>query len=132
MGSTELIRGGISLLERRRAMMGSSEAPYLDGWTLYEALKTDGTTQYGVTTMVSPFYDKGTSAMSITLTKGYRMCYYDENKQGVDYWSMNGTTTRAVPTTVRYIRVCFYIEDIDDSYIKDNTHNTYLFKGKNI
>lgn len=124
MGSTELIR--------RRAMMGSSETPYLDGWTFNESLQTNGTTQYGASTIVSPFFDKGTSAMSITLTKGFRLCYYNDSKQGVDYWSMNGTTTRAVPATVRYIRVCFYIADIDDSYIKDNTHNTYLFKGKNI
>lgn len=112
--------------------MGSNEAPYLDGWTFYESLQTNGTTKYAASTMVSPFYDKGTSAMSITLTKGYRWCYYDANKQGVDYWNMNGTTTRTVPATVRYIRVCFYIADIDNSYIKNNTNNIYLFKGKNI
>lgn len=112
--------------------MGGGEPPYLDGWTMGVSLTTSGELQNASTTMVSPFIDKGTSSVSITLTKGFRMCYYDENKQGVDYWSMNGTTTRAVPATVRYIRVCFYIDDIDDSYIKDNTHNTYLFKGKNI
>lgn len=122
----------IDLMQRRRAMMGASVPPYLDGWEEYKRLNTDGTLVDAATTMVSPFIDKGAESVSITLTKGYRLCLYDANYQFVDYWSMSGTTTRTAGANVRYIRVCFYIEDIDDSYVYDNTHGKYLFKGKNI
>lgn len=122
----------IDLIARRREMMGASEPPYLDGWEYYKRLETNGTLSDAATTMVSPFIDKGAASASITLSKGFRWCWYDANYQFVDYWSMNGTTTRTASANVRYIRVCFYIADIDDSYIYDNTNAKYLFKGKNI
>lgn len=122
----------IDLIARRREMMGASEPPYLDGWEYYKKLETNGTLSNSAATMVSPFIDKGAASASITYTKGFRLCYYDESQQSVDYWGMNGTTTRTAGANVRYIRVCFYIADIDDSYVYDNTNAKYLFKGKNI
>lgn len=60
----------------------------------------------------------------------------DENMTRVLHGNATGSGTigfyNNVPSTAKYIQMSFNVDRIDDVYIFDNTHNVYLFKGKNV
>jgi hypothetical protein len=68
-----------------------------------------------------------------------RLAFLDENEVDVasasNYPAESGgreTLDTAVQSTYKYIRICVNVEDVDNCYIKDMTHSTYIWKGKNV
>lgn len=122
----------MDLMQRRRELMMMGGG-YLDGWKYFTTLDTRGNEIPAATLMASPYLDKGGEAISVTWTVGGggRAVFYDEHYSYVDYWNLN-VATRNCPANVRYIRISFPMATIDDCYIYDNTHNKYIWKGKNV
>lgn len=68
-----------------------------------------------------------------------RLAFFNESEVGVssttNYPADSGgreSVDTVVQSTYKYIRICVNVEDVDNCYIKDMTHSTYIWKGKNV
>lgn len=62
------------------------------------------------------------------------LVFYDSNKnitgsQLLNAWNKTANITAG---QYAYVRMTFNIDAIDNTYMKDNTNNQYLWKGKNV
>lgn len=132
----------IDLIQRRRAMMGVSEPPYLDGWVIGYRQSGNGDAIYPDADFIrSPFLHIPIDCQKIyiyhpiTITIGNRLRFYDGDEEYLNMspqYANNSTAYFNVISGSIYIRVSFMVECIDDCYIQDVTHNQYIWKGKNV
>lgn len=95
--------------------------------------------------VATPYIDVPSDCTSITIhfsdtaNKGLysvRQQFFNANKQWVSYVAQTNVASDYTFTITAgryaYIRVTLDCDYLDEAYIKDNTNNTYLWKGKNV
>lgn len=90
---------------------------------------------------ISPYYEVPAGCTRITIDAGSpsgnhnSLIEYDSNRGYLSYWgSSNNPRTFGFdyPAQIKYIRATFLMSALDNCYIKDETHGTYIFAGKNL
>lgn len=119
---------------RRRMMMGKKD-DYLEGWLIGYRLNTV-TIVASENNAVSPWFDVvgGHSIIYHNQGKNGNKGFWVRDSQGVERyleWTSNDNTI-SLNDDVVAVRSTFYLPSIDDSYMLDQTTNTYLWKGKNV
>lgn len=110
-------------------------------WMLNSALQ-GGTVGYVDSNgwCVSPFIPVPSGCTSITINAGGTQSgsilhEFDSEFDYLSYWN-GGSNPRTFnfdyPEQIRFVRATFKMSALADCYIKDNTHNTYIFRGGNV
>lgn len=83
------------------------------------------------TSITIHFSDKASQGMY-----GPRHILYNANKGYASNWTQTNSQSEFTKTMTAgqyaYLRVTMNINNIDDTFVRDNTNNTYLWKGKNV
>ncbi len=126
----------------RRRFGGKKEVDPLEGWEVGYRQSGGGDGIVADANFIrSPFLTIPNGCTEIyiyhptNISVGNRMRYYNSNKEYMDFspqYGINTSTAFNVPTNSAYLRVSFLIECIDNCYIKDDTNNQYIWKGKNV
>ena len=95
--------------------------------------------------VATPFLEIPSNCTSITIhftnivnkgMYGPRHILYNANKGFVSYWNQTNYASEFTKTMTAgayaYLRVTLDCDLIDDSFVRDNTNNQYLWKGKNV
>ena len=89
---------------------------------------------------VTPFLPVPEGCTSITIEAGgtqsnSSLHEFGENFGYLSYWG-GGANPRTFnfdyPAAIRYVRASFNMSHIKDCFIRDNTHNTYIFRGGDV
>lgn len=110
-------------------------------WLINTALQ-GGTVGYVASAgwCVTPFIPVPSGCKSITVNAGGThsgsiIHEFDSEFDYLSYWN-GGSNPRTFnfdyPDSVCFIRATFKMAALTDCYIKDNTHNTYIFRGGNV
>ena len=87
----------------------------------------------GCVTLTFRWAKTGTSTDSPTPI----IAFYRADRNYADYWTFNqGVGQRTVSLEpyplFRFFRFCFKTSDMDDCFVRDDTHGVYIWKGKNV
>lgn len=132
----------VSELMRRREMMEKGDN-YLDGWEIgyYNGVGADNPVA-NANYIRSPYIMIPSTCNTIKwscptqMPEYNRATLYDDNKAYLTYINAFGATSTYEVSIIgrgfAYMRIAFWLEDIDNSYILDVTNQEYLWKGKNV
>lgn len=94
-----------------------------------------------VPTALSPLIDIPSNCASLTVAYKFPtntavgIMHVFTNSVYKDQWGATSNNSRTIPITAGKFDQCIImvnLDEIDNCYLKDNTNNTYLWKGKNV
>ena len=130
------------LIKRRAAMMTEVEEERitdLTGWTINKSLTAQNFVNDTNWSSISPYYSV-TPGESLTIrarnnnSSGCRGVFTTKQANGnsVSNFDLIPSATVTVPTNAKFVRFMIVTSQADDCYIKNNTTNTYIWRGKNV